>query len=94
LLPFLYNSGNEQGLYDRSAWQVSPSLVIAAVVRAQPTRQELAVTNVDQIITSEIVVAYARCPRKAHMLLYGDEVGVPHEYVRILEQHKIVNLRP
>ena len=48
-------------------------------------------TNVSRTITSEVVVAYAQCPRKAHMLLYSDEEGAPHEYVRILEQCKIAN---
>jgi hypothetical protein len=35
-------------------------------------------------ITSEIVVAYAQCPRKAYLLLYSPEQGEPHEYVRML----------
>jgi len=42
-------------------------------------------------ITSEIVVAYAQCPRKAYLLLYTNEQSLPHEYVRILEQRKIAN---
>jgi predicted RecB family nuclease len=42
-------------------------------------------------ITSEIIVAYAQCPRKAYLLLYTDEQGSSHEYVRILEQRKITN---
>jgi hypothetical protein len=37
-------------------------------------------------ITSEVVVAYAQCPRKAYLLLFNPEQGVPHEYVRILER--------
>ncbi|MBN1579974.1 MAG: IS66 family transposase [Anaerolineae bacterium] len=49
------------------------------------------VTNVNKTITSEVLVSYVQCPRKAHMLLYSDEEGAPHEYVRILEQRKIAN---
>ncbi len=39
-------------------------------------------------ITSEIVVAYSQCPRKAFLLLCTDESGIPHEYMRILEEQK------
>ena len=42
-------------------------------------------------ITSEVVVAYAQCPRKAYLLLYSPEQGEPHEYVRILEQQRREN---
>ena len=42
-------------------------------------------------ITSEIVVAYSQCPRKAFLLLCTDEQGLPHEYMRMLEQQKILN---
>jgi predicted RecB family nuclease len=49
------------------------------------------VTDIGRAITSEILVAYAQCPRKAYMLLYSDEEGASHEYVRILEQRKIDN---
>jgi hypothetical protein len=42
-------------------------------------------------ITSEIVVAYAQCPRKAYLLLYRPEQGEPHEYVHILEQQRREN---
>lgn len=42
-------------------------------------------------ITSEILVAYSQCPRKAFLLLSTDEPGIPHEYMRILEQQKILN---
>ena len=37
-------------------------------------------------ISSETVVAYSQCPRKAFLLLSREESGPPHEYVRILEQ--------
>ena len=39
-------------------------------------------------ITSEILVAYSQCSRKAFLLLCTDEPGIPHEYMRILEQQK------
>src|SRR5229473_189631 len=42
-------------------------------------------------ITSEIVVAYSQCPRKAFLLLCTDEQGMPHEYMRMLERQKILN---
>ena len=39
-------------------------------------------------ITSEIVVAYSQCPRKAYLLLFSSDKGEPHEYVQILEQQR------
>jgi hypothetical protein len=39
-------------------------------------------------ITSDIVVAYAQCPRKAYLLLFSPEKGAPHEYIHILEQQQ------
>jgi hypothetical protein len=39
-------------------------------------------------ITSEVVVAYAQCPRKAYLLLRSSDKGTPHEYIRILEQQR------
>src|SRR5215467_4007595 len=42
-------------------------------------------------ITSEIVVAYAQCPRKAYFLLFSPDKGEPHEYVQILEQQRQAN---
>lgn len=42
-------------------------------------------------ITSEIVVAYSQCPRKAFLLLCTDVQGMPHEYMRMLEQQKSLN---
>lgn len=44
-----------------------------------------------KIITSEIVVAYTQCPRKAYLLLYSDEVGKAKEYITILEHQKFIN---
>ena len=39
-------------------------------------------------ITSEVVVAYAQCPRKAYLLLFSPAQGEPHEYIRILERQQ------
>ena len=43
-----------------------------------------------KIITSEILVAYSQCSRKAYLLLCTKEKGTPHEYMRILEQQRQV----
>ena len=43
------------------------------------------------MITSEVVVAYAQCPRKAYLLLCSPDKGEPHEYVHILEQQRREN---
>src|SRR6266511_5753078 len=40
------------------------------------------------MITSEVVVAYAQCPRKAYILLFSPDQGDPHEYARILERQR------
>ncbi len=42
-------------------------------------------------ITTDIVVAYAQCPRKAYLLLFSPDKGEPHEYVQILEQQRRAN---
>src|SRR6266581_1236107 len=42
-------------------------------------------------ITSDIVVAYSQCPRKAYLLLFSPDQGEPHEYVQILEQQRCEN---
>jgi hypothetical protein len=42
-------------------------------------------------ITSDIVEAYSLCPRKAFLLLRGDQAGPPHEYVRIIEEQEAAN---
>jgi len=39
-------------------------------------------------ITTDIVVAYAQCPRKAYLLLFSPDKGEPHEYAQILEQQR------
>lgn len=41
-----------------------------------------------KIITSEILVAYSQCPRKAFLLFCTEEKGTQHEYVSILQKKK------
>src|SRR5215831_12133410 len=45
----------------------------------------------EPIITTDIVVAYSQCPRKAYLLLFSPDKGEPHEYVQILEQQRCTN---
>src|SRR5438093_5651207 len=42
-------------------------------------------------ITTDIVVAYSQCPRKAYLLLFSPDKGEPHEYIQILEQQRQAN---
>ncbi len=42
-------------------------------------------------ITSEIVVAYWNCPRKAYLLLFEQEDSKIHEYINLLAQEKVKN---
>ena len=39
-------------------------------------------------ITSDVVVAYTQCPRKAYLLLFSPDKGAAHEYVQILAQQR------
>src|SRR5215831_4080244 len=39
-------------------------------------------------ITTDIVVAYSKCTRKAYLLLFSPDKGEPHEYAQILEQQR------
>src|SRR2546430_17463324 len=45
----------------------------------------------EPIITTDLVVAYSQCPRKAYLLLFSPDKGEPHEYVQILEQQRQAN---
>lgn len=45
----------------------------------------------NKTITSEILVAYSQCPRKAFLLLCTTNQGTPHEYAEILEQQRQAN---
>jgi predicted RecB family nuclease len=47
----------------------------------------------EPIITSEVVVAYSQCPRKAYLLMFSPDKSKPHEYVKILEQERRENQR-
>ncbi len=42
-------------------------------------------------ITSEILVAYSQCHRKAFLLLFSEEDSFAHEYITILGQKRIKN---
>ena len=42
-------------------------------------------------ITTPIVVSFLECDRKAFLLLFGEEKGIPHEYTRILERLRTIN---
>src|SRR6266446_1251812 len=42
-------------------------------------------------ITTDVVVAYSQCPRKAYLLLFSPDKGEPHEYIQILEQQRCAN---
>src|SRR5262252_1528471 len=42
-------------------------------------------------ITTDIVVAYTQCPRKADLVLFSPDKEEPHEYVQILEQQRCAN---
>lgn len=44
-----------------------------------------------KIISTEVLVAYSQCPRKAYLLLCTTQKGNPHEYARILQQQKRAN---
>ncbi len=44
-----------------------------------------------RLITSEIVTAYADCPRKAYLLLCTNTRGTPHEHSQILKKQQSEN---
>src|SRR4030095_7498681 len=48
-------------------------------------------TVMEPTITTDIVVAYSQCPRKAYLLLFSPDKGEPPEYVQILEQQRQAN---
>ena len=39
-------------------------------------------------ITSDVVVASTQCPRKAYLLLFSPDKGIPHAYTAILAQQR------
>ena len=44
----------------------------------------------NRIITSEVLVSYSQCPRKAYYLLCTNKKGTPNEYISILQHRKSV----
>jgi predicted RecB family nuclease len=68
-----------------------PTTLAAANVQGSHHRRVVKGIIMPPTITSDVVVAYAQCPRKAYLLLYSPEQGTPHEYVRILEQQRREN---
>ena len=44
-----------------------------------------------KIISTDVLVAYSQCPRKAYLLLCTTQKGNPHEYARILQQQQRAN---
>jgi len=44
----------------------------------------------NRIITSEVLVSYSQCPRKAYFLLCTNEKGIPNEYINILQHRKSI----
>lgn len=45
----------------------------------------------NKIISSDVLVAYSQCPRKAYLLLCSNEREQTHEYMRILAEEKATN---
>ena len=47
----------------------------------------------NNIVSSDVLVAFSQCSRLAYQLLCSNEKGATHEYVRILQQQMITNQR-
>src|SRR6266508_6701913 len=73
---------------DIVAWGAYPVPMAASNVEGRQHRSALKGVLMQPTITSEVVVAYAQCPRKAYLLLFSPEQGEPHEYVRLLERQQ------
>jgi predicted RecB family nuclease len=73
---------------DSVAWGAYPVPMAASNVQGRQHRSAVKGVIMQPTITSEVVVAYAQCPRKAYLLLFSPEPGEPHEYVRILERQQ------
>jgi predicted RecB family nuclease len=50
-----------------------------------------AIWVMNKTITSEIVVAYDQCPRKAYLLLCASDAGRVNEYIAVIERQKSIN---
>ena len=44
----------------------------------------------NRIITSDVLVSYSQCPRKAYFLLCTNKKGTPNEYISILQHRKSI----
>src|SRR5437899_13017784 len=73
---------------DSMAWVSYAAALTASHVQGRHHRRAVKETVMPPTITSEVVVAYAQCPRKAYLLLCSAAQGDPHEYVRILERQR------
>src|SRR4029450_7612152 len=73
---------------DRVACVAYPAAMAASNVQGSQLCRAVKGSLMQPAITSEVVVAYAQCPRKAYLLLFSPEQGTPHEYVRVLERHR------
>src|SRR5215468_11466234 len=63
----------------------------ASNVQGRPHRRAEKGVIMEPVITSDVVVAYSQCPRKAYLSLFSSDKGEPHEYVQILEQQRCEN---
>src|SRR5712691_13386310 len=76
---------------DSGAWVAYPAVRTASHVQRCHHHRAVKGTVMPPAITSEVVVAYAQCPRKAYFLLFGQDKDAPHEYVQILAQQQQEN---
>src|SRR4029453_1049763 len=76
---------------DSVAWVAYPAPMAASNVQGRQHRSTVKGVIMQPVITSEVVVAYAQCPRKAYLLLFNPEQGELHEYVRLLERQRHEN---
>src|SRR5712691_5295142 len=60
----------------------------ASNIESSKPQQQCRRIVMEPTITTDIVVAYSQCPRKAYLLLFSPDKGEPHEYIQILEQQR------
>src|SRR5712691_1849088 len=82
------SSSHEAQSRDSVAWRAYPAPMAASNVAGRQHRSAVKEVIMQPTITSEVVVAYAQCPRKAYLLLFSPEQGEPHEYVRLLARQQ------
>ena len=73
-----------------TAWRGYPAAIAASNVQ-ESTRSAVKGIIMQPTITSEVVVAYAQCPRKAYLLLFSPDKAEPHEYEGILREKTRMN---